>query len=608
MKLNDSFRRWLMPALFTGFLTTTCLLLLTLPQNSLAQSGYWLFVVLVGLGYYATTSWLKHAASLLSVLIIIVVGIVFPLDVEVLEEAYLFIPLLYLFIYPGSFYPIGIAVLLLSAYLPSVPNYALAELLEDVSELIVISSFATVMTYFQQNAVKQMQRFWQESRTDDLTKFPNRKRLIECVGQLMQANLSFGLLVVDLDGFKRINDQLGHSIGDQLLVLVANRMNLLTSPSCQLFHLGGDEFALLLNQQDALTEKTQSLADEIIRQSAEPYRLQNKSFYISASIGIACFPEHAQELQSLLSYADMAMYRAKSQGKQRYSLFNNELLNNNLRRYKLENHLKRAIEKNELHLVYQPKVAFADSKVDCAEVLLRWQHTKLGAISPVEFIPIAEQSHLIVDIGNWVLESVCKQIVEWKQHYQLDRVSVNVSPQQLAHVDFISSLEHILRRTGCQPEWLEIEQTEGWMMENPDDNIAVFKRLKVLGVRLSLDDFGVAYSSLSQIARLPLDVLKIDKSFVEHCEVGSREHMIVRTVIQLGRNLKLQTVAEGVETEAQRQILDAEGCDMYQGYLFSKPVDGKTFVTMLEKKPQADIPHSSKEHQPASCPLKAGDS
>ena len=551
--------------------------------------------------YIGLSNQYRNLATFLSFIIIVVSGLVFPNDLESIEEMYFLIPLLYLFILPGTLWPIPIAFALLSAYFPTLADHDFIDWLEDALELIVISSFATVMSFFQQKSLRQMQHFKLDSYTDYLTGLSNRKNFMKQMERLLQLcnsnNIAgFALLSIDLDGFKKINDQLGHLAGDQVLKQVAMRLEKMTGPGVHAFRTGGDEFAFLISLeehtekgkqenliQQRLKDKSINIANCVIALSEQAYKALNKHYNISTSVGIAFYPQDACDMETLYSNADLAMYSAKASGKNCCAFYEQSIMQKAARRYELEDDLKTAISNNELFLQYQPKVSLSTGKITSAEALLRWQHPRYGFISPMEFIPIAEDNLLIIPIGQWVLEQVCHQIVKWQCYPELKTVAANVSSTQLTDANFVNSVRDVLALTSCPGHALEIEQTESCLMDDPDNNVELLKQLKELGISLSLDDFGTAYSSLSQLGRLPLDILKIDKSFIDNCVHNERDHMIVRTIIQLGHNLGMKIVAEGVEYEAQRQLLEDENCEYYQGYLFSRPVNVDEFELLLKK-------------------------
>ena len=562
--------------------------LLGLPQPLVAKIGYASFLLMLCAAYFVNDIRVKHSLSIVSCSVIILIGLVFRLDLELIEEIYLLIPFLYLILYPGAFWPVVVGGLLTSAYVSFYGENVWVDVFEDALEIIVISAFASVMTYFQQKSQRQMRHFRQESYTDYLTRLPNRKAFMRHLNHLRdqvllhQSQQHFSLMIIDLDGFKKINDQLGHLMGDLVLKTVADRLQSLVTASHQGFRIGGDEFAFVVSDQLAAGRDISALAQDIISLCNQPYQLSDKKFVISASIGIARFPEEASEIEPLCTNADMAMYRAKASGKNTFSFCDAQLMASMVKKYELENDLKQAIQKGQLYLLYQPKVDLQTGQIVSAEALIRWAHPTYGLVNPAEFIAIAEQSNSIIEIGRWVIETACQQMMQW-QDYRLDSIAVNVSSVQLNDAGFVSDVKEVLASSGCSAQMLELEQTESWIMDNPEENIAVLLALKDLGVKLALDDFGTAYSSLSQVSCLPMDILKIDKSFIDNCVTNKRDHMVVRTVIQLGHNLGMKLVAEGVETQAQRQLIQQEGCDMFQGYLFSKPVDAVQFEHLMKQ-------------------------
>ncbi|KPH61776.1 hypothetical protein AMS58_01220 [Pseudoalteromonas porphyrae] len=571
---------------FSLTLATVAFVILRFDQPLIAQLSYVVFLVTLGLAFALSNVRYKQGLAAISFLFIFMVGLLFHLDIEVIEEVYLLIPLLYLMVFPGSMLPIPIAVLLLSAYVSSINAAEFLDIIEDGVEMIVITSFATIMTYFQRKTHSQMELFRTESYTDYLTGLGNRKKFFEVLLFFKEqcredATLNFSLLIIDLDGFKKVNDQLGHLTGDSALKMVTDRFSQLIDEDSLLFRIGGDEFAFITTPSNNSKQVARALANAIHTLSKPSYLLKAKNYQLTASIGIAIFPEDATEIEILCSNADMAMYHAKAVGKNDFSFYQSQLTKQTLRRYRLENDLKFATERGELALHYQPKVCITTGEIKSAEALIRWFHPQLGFISPVEFIPIAEQTGLINPIGEWITETACQQIAHWKKQFNIESVAINVSAIQLQDPLFLDKLTSALARNNCTTSCLEIEQTETALMANANDNIRVLTALKNAGLTLSLDDFGTAYSSLCQLSLLPLDILKIDKRFIDDCTTNRRDHMVVRTIIQLAQNLGMGTIAEGVETPEQLALLKQEGCQLYQGYFFSKPLSAEDFTALL---------------------------
>ncbi len=574
--------------IFVTLLTIIFISLISIHQ-SLASFVYFgiFFIIMMNIKCNKATRYIR-TQLVLSVLIMVAGGFIFPADIEQIEELYMFIPFLYLIITPRKTWPIIVGFLLLTSYFPSFASTELLDFIEDSFELLIIISFATIMTNFQQKYYRQMKEFEKESNTDFLTRLSNRKQFTNDIKSLAlrcdndQDSLKqFNLAIIDLDGFKKINDQLGHEQGDKVLSAVAKRFNSVETAWSKPYRIGGDEFAFLIETDDPENRNCSELLEKILDFANTPFTL-DAHHYISYSIGVSIYPTDTSKTETLYSKADLAMYKAKKSGKSKVVFYEHSFMSHTLRKYEIEDALKNAVENNEFTIVYQPKICVESGKCHSAEALIRWNHPKLGTVEPSEFIPIAEESGSIVSIGEWVLETVCKQIVKWRKQDTISTVAVNVSAVQLNEPDFVDLVKNILTKTGCRGEWLEIEQTETWIMENPDVNIETFTKLKELNITLSVDDFGTAFSSLSLIRRLPLDIIKIDKSFIDNCVNNTQDHMLVKTIIQLGHNLGMKIVAEGVESEAQESLLNYERCDYFQGYLFSKPISVNEFEEFIK--------------------------
>ncbi|HYC36707.1 MAG TPA: EAL domain-containing protein [Usitatibacter sp.] len=415
-----------------------------------------------------------------------------------------------------------------------------------------------------------------QANFDALTGLPNRHLLHDRLRQAVfaQRNVrSVAVVFMDLDHFKVINDSLGHNFGDEVLRHVGERLESAVREGDTVARLGGDEFVLILNDQTREDMIFRTMRRLIARVS-EPVQVGGRELHITASAGISLFPQDGPDVQTLLKNADTAMYRAKSQGRNTFQFFTaemNELANERL---SMEQSLRRAIERDELRLHYQPRVSLATGKVDGVEALVRWEHPERGLIVPDRFIPLAEETGLIVPIGEWVLRRACEQGARWRAagHPRLV-VSVNLSARQLWVGGLTRLVGEVLAQTGMAGH-LELELTESMVMHDVENVIATLQSLRDLGVRLSVDDFGTGYSSLSYLRRLPLNALKIDGSFVRDISAtgGPDDGILARAIISLGHSLHLQVVAEGVEYEAQRDFLRDNGCDEMQGYFFAKPL------------------------------------
>jgi len=421
---------------------------------------------------------------------------------------------------------------------------------------------------------------------DSLTGLPNRTQLNDhlqyALSLAKRHNGHLALMFLDLDHFKDINDSLGHSIGDALLIELAKRLRLVLRTEDTVTRLGGDEFILLLPGVDAIgaAQVAQKLLDAI----AESYWIEFYDLTLSASIGIALYPEDGGDLETLSKSADAAMYRAKLEGRHCYRFFTQEMQARSARNLQLVNALHHTLERKQLQVYYQPQVSMEDGRVIGAEALLRWQHPELGRVSPAEFIPVAENSGLILPIGEWVLRSAVRQAKAWADEgFGPLIMAVNLSAVQFRHPDLPELVTRILDEEGLPPEYLELELTEGVAMHNPQSVIAVMNNLHERGVRMSIDDFGTGYSSLSYLKKFKVYKLKIDQSFVRDISTDPEDKAIVSAIINLAKGLGLQTIAEGVETPGQLAFLREQGCDEMQGYLFSKPVPSAQFEALLKR-------------------------
>jgi diguanylate cyclase (GGDEF)-like protein/PAS domain S-box-containing protein len=419
---------------------------------------------------------------------------------------------------------------------------------------------------------------------DSLTGLPNRTlftyRLAYALAKGTCAPGSIAVLVLDLDRFKSINDGLGHEVGDEVLVAVAGRLEAADATAEVIARLGGDEFLVLFDGDDAEGDAV-AFAERALQALSSPIVAGDGEVFITASIGVACTSARVNEATPLLSNADAAMYQAKRRGGGTVEVFGEVMRMRVLDRMRTEHSLHRALERRELRLFYQPVVEINGARAVGVEALLRWEHPEQGLVAPAKFIPVAEESGLIIPIGAWVLHEACRQLCMWRA----DRfggprgaVEVNLSARQIDHPEIISTVEHILDDTGLPPANLTLEITESALMNDAASALRVLQALKDLGVTLAIDDFGTGYSSLSHLQRFPLDILKIDKSFVDELGVDRGGAEIVAAVVKLAHALGLQVIAEGVETERQLDELLRLDCDFAQGYLFSRPVPAHELV------------------------------
>lgn len=420
---------------------------------------------------------------------------------------------------------------------------------------------------------------------DALTGLPNRTLLYDRMQQAVLHSERYGNLTaiafLDLDQFKFINDSLGHQVGDELLKITAQRLTSCLRESDTVARQGGDEFVLLLTDQpneEAITQTMQRVLHEV----SQPWKANDLEFQITCSIGLTLCPDDGRDAETLLKNADSAMYKAKELGRNNFQYFSAEMNTSVTDRLELLNRLRQAITNEDFVLHYQPKVSLASHRIVGAEALVRWNSAHSGMVSPASFIPLAEETGLIIPLGIWVLRTACRQNRAWQDAgYPPIPISVNLSPRQLARGDIVEVVKRILDETGLQAQYLELEITESVMTTDVEKSFALLTQLRALGVKISLDDFGTGYSSLSYLKRFPVDTLKIDQSFVRDIATDQDSGAIVKAIISLGRNLNLTVLAEGIETDDQFRFLLANGCDEGQGYLMSKPIPNKNFVDLL---------------------------
>ncbi len=422
---------------------------------------------------------------------------------------------------------------------------------------------------------------------DILTGLPNRLMFSQLLNHAILSSKryqrQFAILFIDLDRFKIINDTLGHEAGDRLLQEISMRLMQTLRAVDVVARLGGDEFVILIEEISDL-HQVEIVADRILSVVIKPVTLMNEECRVTASIGISVFPKDAEDEQSLMKNADLAMYLAKEEGKNNYQFYTPDIHSKSLELLSIETNLRSALERNELTLQYQAKVDFKTNTINGVEALLRWDSPILGSVTPTQFIPVAEESGLIVPIGRWVLKTACAQNAAW-HHAGLPpvRVAVNLSLRQLSDEFLIDDIKNALNDSGMDPELLELEITESMVMHNPIRMIAVLKDIKKLGVRIAIDDFGTGYSSLAQIKNFPVDTLKVDRSFIRNITKDAEDDAITDAIISMGKTLNLTVVAEGVETVEQMNFLRDHSCDEMQGFYFSKPVLPEEFADLLRK-------------------------
>ncbi|TMH26512.1 MAG: EAL domain-containing protein [Betaproteobacteria bacterium] len=425
-----------------------------------------------------------------------------------------------------------------------------------------------------------------QANYDALTGLPNRNLLHDRLRQAVHSQRNprnIAVVFMDLDHFKFVNDSLGHSVGDRLLKAMGERLRSVLREGDTVGRVGGDEFVLILNDQsneEVIFRAMQRISAKV----AEPLSIDGKELYVTASAGISLYPQDGRDVETLLKNADVAMYRAKEHGRSNFQFYTSEMNERVNDRLALEHALRRALERQEFTLHYQQKVDLRSGGIIGAEALVRWLHPEWGLVRPARFIPIAEETGLIVRLGEWVIHQACRQTRSWLQAgLEPGVVSVNLSARQFRAEGLVRAVSRILQETGLDPASLEMELTESMVMHNVETAIATLQGLKSLGVALSVDDFGTGYSSLSYLKDLPIDVLKIDRSFVRDIGTGSEaeDGILAAAIISLGHALHLKVIAEGVETDAQVHFLKRHGCDQVQGFLYGEPVPAEQFGELL---------------------------
>jgi diguanylate cyclase (GGDEF)-like protein len=456
----------------------------------------------------------------------------------------------------------------------------------DVGELQLRLIAAQRITQLHKELLERDKHLRYLADTDPLTGLPNRTLFLYHLEQgLARAERwarPVGVLFLDLDNFKVINDSLGHQGGDVLLVEIASRIRGCVRDNDTVARLGGDEFTVLVEDIEGEDEAT-ALAERVAMTLRQPVRIGEREIFVSASVGVALSRPGQDGPEALLRNADLAMYQAKANGKARHAVFDQSMEARALARLELETDLRHALERDELRVYYQPIMALSSGHVAEMEALIRWEHPTRGMISPDEFIPIAEETGLIVALGQWVLEEACRQGATWRDAYPQESpvMSVNLSGRQFQHPSLVADIGHILLQSGLSPSALKLEITESVIMRDAEATIVALQELKRLGIQLAIDDFGTGYSSLSYLKRFRVDTLKVDRSFVNGLGQDSMDTAIVQSVVALAKALHLDVTAEGIETQAQRAELLALGCDRGQGYLFARPLPANEMDALL---------------------------
>lgn len=423
---------------------------------------------------------------------------------------------------------------------------------------------------------------------DALTNLPNRllldARLNHAIERAKREDLQVAVMFIDLDHFKTINDSLGHDIGDQLLIAVSNRLLNCVREDDTVARLGGDEFIIIIEQVHDIGD-LDALLKQIMKVTSQTITINSHELSISASIGISTYPDDGKTAELLMRNADAAMYHVKENGRHKYHFYTRDLTTAAYDHVILETDLKRAIKEKQLLVYYQPQILLETKKIVGVEALVRWNHPDLGILPPKQFLYIAEKTNLINKIGKTVLTTACQQMVKWKQQgLPIETVAVNVADNQIHHSDLVGTVKSVLQQTNCKTEWLELEITEDFILKKTKQAISTLQKLRDLGISLAIDDFGTGYSSLSYLKQLPVNKLKIDRSFVRDISNDMEDAALVQAIIAMGKSLRLKLIAEGVENGSHEIFLEAHGCEYAQGYYYSKPVSAQDIEKMLVDK------------------------
>ena len=421
---------------------------------------------------------------------------------------------------------------------------------------------------------------------DPLTELPNRsmfnERLRQALSQALRHQRGLAVFFIDIDRFKLLNDTLGHGAGDRMLLACAKRLCECVRESDIVARLGGDEFVIMVENFSTPREAI-AVAQKILSSLARPFVVDGRELLITASVGIATYPDDGADAEALLKNADIAMYRAKEQGRNNYQFYSAQMNKHSFERLAMETSLRRAVERGEFLVQYQPKQSLRTGAITGMEALVRWKHPDWGVVSPAQFVPLAEETGLIAQIGDWVLRTACAQSREWRaMGVPPLRIAVNLSARQFSRESLVKDIADIMQASELSPDWLELEITESLVMHSPEHAAQTLQRFKAMGISLAIDDFGTGYSSLAYLKRFPIDSIKVDRSFVKDIPDDADDMAITRGVIALGHSLRLRVVAEGVETLEQQQFLKANGCDEIQGYIFSQPLSAQDATRLLE--------------------------
>ena len=486
-----------------------------------------------------------------------------------------------------TFYIVLLSVLqYLGIYTPLISNPDRVSLVLNTSYNIIVMVLAVgYLTYLNMKYLNETQKKLIYNAThDSLTGLLNRVGLKENLTQLLEKtnNDKLAVLFIDLDNFKEINDRIGHEAGDKLIKEIANRLKKNISDSYGIARFGGDEFILFMEYNYSFDELKKNIEDKILKLVSMPYKVNEHEFEITASIGVSIYPDNSATRKELITHADIAMHKAKREGKNRIVYYDSALKEQITQKIDIKNKLRKAVSKNELILYYQPQTLINNDKIVGFEALIRWKNEN-GILYPDKFIPIAEESGIILEIGDWILQKACMDLKKWHQQGKMLSVSVNFSSVQFRQPNIVEKIKNIVESTGINPKYLEIEITETGLMQQDESIIKKIADLKAIGIKISIDDFGTGYSSLAYLKQFNVDKVKIDKSFIWKLEENNEDKPIIKAIIAMSNTLNLEVIAEGVETEYQKEFLKRSNCKMYQGYYCSKPLSVEEIEKLLLK-------------------------
>ncbi len=513
-------------------------------------------------------------------LIFVFINLRFPLEVGLVEETYFFLPIMLLCLTPGKLYANFVSILLVFVYYHSSRIYSVSEVIEDSMDVILVNLLLSISLMFYIKLTEKIDKFKQDSYTDYLTGSQNRKAFNDALDSMINhSKHSIGLMFFNLDNFKLINDTYGHSVGNQILIQLSEKMRRLENNNISFYRINGDEFAFIIEYKKE--EELSSFIDLVLSILNSEMIYETYAIQITISAGISCYPKDAKIKSDLIQFCDLALSEAKANPHVNVKHYDQEMSVEVSRLYDIELGLKDAIKNNELSIVYQPQIDLIDNKIIGAEALLRWNKGGTGFVSPAEFIKIAEKGSVIIDIGKWVVEEVLNQMRTWQRLGLKKVISINVSGVQLMDGTFSTFLKKSLKAYDLQGHDIIVEITETALMKNKANIIQELNKIRDMGVSVALDDFGSEYSSFNYLSELPIDIIKIDQSFIRNCGQKQQQQMILNTIIQLGHNLKMKLIAEGVETIEQQAFLIENKCDYMQGYLFSKPISVKDYNELI---------------------------